>query len=296
MSNTEIDVNKAIEMINNHYKKNELEREKSILPIGSESFTKYSKVYPFTNEKIKSYYRKFNYNGNVLTVTGSGEVLLHSILMGSKDITLFDINVLTKYYTLLKMEAIKSLTVDEFIEYFTTNGDVGYPKMSYDLFKKIEIYLDDDTRYFWNSMYDNFNMTNNEFQEGFFYADGEYFNSDYLTYYRYNVLKRELLEEVNVKFINKGLYELDSDDLDKKYIAIFLSNIVDYLDNRTIFRNYLEKELMPRLVPNGKLLYQYVWNRHCKPYKGSSYSTIKTYEFHGNNYREDEYAYVYTKR
>ena len=61
------------------------------------NYEKYSKVYSFATEPIKSYYKKFDYSNDILSVASSGDILLHAYLMGANNVTLFDVNKLTNY-------------------------------------------------------------------------------------------------------------------------------------------------------------------------------------------------------
>ena len=81
-------------------------------------FKKYDSVYPYNNENINDYYSYFNYSGNVLSVASSGDHMLHAILAGSDDITLFDINILLIGF--LPFEVATPSTSHIFISGFST--------------------------------------------------------------------------------------------------------------------------------------------------------------------------------
>ena len=76
-------------------------------------------IYPFTNENIKGYYELFDFEDkDILCVTSSGDHVINSIFKGAKNIDAFDQNILSKYYTELKIGAIKTLSLEEFINFF----------------------------------------------------------------------------------------------------------------------------------------------------------------------------------
>lgn len=69
-------------------------------------FSEFSPCYKFSNENLAAYYDKFNNsidNGRILTVCGSGDQVLSSILYGAKSIDCFDSNYLTYYGMMLKI-------------------------------------------------------------------------------------------------------------------------------------------------------------------------------------------------
>ena len=90
--NPKQDFKQTIKMLSNKNTKSE-----------NSSFENYDRVYPFTNEAIKLYYKYFKLDEKLLTVAASGDQLLHAILQGCKSATMFDINKLTKYYVNLKI-------------------------------------------------------------------------------------------------------------------------------------------------------------------------------------------------
>lgn len=49
-------------------------------------------IFPWTNEALREYYEKDLSDKKVLTVTSSGDHILHAALGGAKQITGFDIN------------------------------------------------------------------------------------------------------------------------------------------------------------------------------------------------------------
>lgn len=58
-------------------------------------------------------------NGNVLTVCGSGDQVLSSILYGAKKVDTFDSNKLAYYNLKLKLAVLKTLEYEEFINFYS---------------------------------------------------------------------------------------------------------------------------------------------------------------------------------
>lgn len=76
-------------------------------------------IYPFTNENISAYYKNIDFeNKEVLTVVGSGDHILNAFLDGAKSVDAFDINPLAKHYTELKIAAIKTFDLKDYILFF----------------------------------------------------------------------------------------------------------------------------------------------------------------------------------
>src|SRR5574344_2777305 len=72
-----------------------------------------------SNEDIYAYLKYMPVKDkNVLTVTGSGDQILYSILLGARNVDNFDINFLSYYMLELKLAAIKVLDVKEYLNFF----------------------------------------------------------------------------------------------------------------------------------------------------------------------------------
>ena len=81
--------------------------------------SKYNMIYQHTNEELDYYMSKFPIrDGKVLTVAASGDQTLQAISLGAREVTTFDINKFTYYFTYLKYVASCVLEYDEFIKYF----------------------------------------------------------------------------------------------------------------------------------------------------------------------------------
>lgn len=82
------------------------------------TFSEYDLVYLFTNEKIDYILNDTNLSGKLLTVTASADQTLNAILMGAREVQMFDINKFTKYFAELKMSAIKNLSYEDFLKLY----------------------------------------------------------------------------------------------------------------------------------------------------------------------------------
>ena len=75
-------------------------------------FYKYSPIYPYSNEELSILFSALNLEEkDVLSVAGSGDHVFYSYNNGAKNVDLFDIDVLSKYYYYFRMWVIKYLNV-----------------------------------------------------------------------------------------------------------------------------------------------------------------------------------------
>lgn len=198
-----------------------------------------SAVYKVSNERIQDYVKYFNNRNKILSVIGSGDQILNSILMGTKEIDAFDISVFSKYFLELKIAAIKALTIDEYIDFFyeVTNSDEIYE----DMYAKISIYLNPVVLEFWDGLFnffewkDIYNSTmfssepyiasNAINQNKFLQSESEYDNL------------RSLLKGIKIKYYEGDILEIYSYFRDS-YDLVYLSNIVYYC-SKTKYRDML---------------------------------------------------------
>jgi hypothetical protein len=81
-------------------------------------------IYPFTTENLAGYLPLLNLkNKSVLTVSGSGDQVLNAVYFGAGKIDAFDINLLSSVYTEIKMQAVMTLSYQEFLDFFSLRPD-----------------------------------------------------------------------------------------------------------------------------------------------------------------------------
>lgn len=197
-----------------------------------------SQLYPFTTENIKGYFDLFDFtNKDILTVESSGDQVLNLYLKNINSVDLFDINPYSKYYFELKKAAIKTLELDEFIEYFCY---IEYPTLfktnlkvfNKEIYNRIKVCLYKEARYFWDNMY----LENSGFDirsSNLFSKDEERYTilkeaNIYMRDKEYYILKEILNTSKDPEFYNENINELE---LEKKYDVIMLSNIAQYIEN-----------------------------------------------------------------
>lgn len=242
--------------------------------------------YVSTNENLY-YYSKLKLEGkDVLVPTASGDHAFNAIYYGAKSVETFDINAFAALQYDLKETAIKCLSRDEFIEFYTVENFFNLQT-----YIKLRPFLKDDTRIFFDEIY-SFIARNPGEKNVFYPLVEEYFMQDksiirrnpYLKNERtFADMKRKLLKlETPVKHKLCPVHELDS-YFDKKDIVI-LSNILSYYYSNTYRSDeYLDKfeislSSIERLLrPTGIASVLYLFNYHKTPNSTEMRDEISTH-------------------
>jgi hypothetical protein len=218
-------------------------------------------IYRGTNERVdcESYIDALYKKNNILSVIGSGDQVLNSILLGCKNIDAYDISMFPKYYLKFKLAAIKELSYEEYLFFFY--GENSFDKSK---FNRVLNQLDDDTKYFWS--YLTRNRSPKELYDSKLFTGwmptikDEIFRNPYLSdYHKYYELRNKL-NEPTINYIDGNIYEF-SKTLDKDYDLINLSNICmyadcefPYVDVIDAYKKYKSFVKNLRINPDGKIL------------------------------------------
>ncbi len=261
----------------------------------------YDHLFRFTNEALSLYYQDLKIKGSkVLTVTGSGDHLLQAVLNGAKEITAFDQNRFTYYYTLLKIAAIQGLDYLPFKLYFDAFSPLEFSHRIFDTFKD---YLPNDAYQFWEAMYKA------GFEKQNIYLIGPGINANigentYLEEEHFRTLKTRI-HNVSYRFIDSRLEKLSSFlSSQDKYDTVLLSNIFDWLGtdlNPYLEKNYIaliKKEIEPHMVEEGKcVLYASPCNLTVSCFSFAEIdSNIQKKVYPNAYYTNSEAVYTYTKK
>lgn len=195
-------------------------------------------IYPWTNEKLYQYYEKELSGKRVLSVTSSGDHLLHAVLGGSKDIVAFDINHFAKYYAALKIALIKKYYYDDFFDYIEclTNE---CPYLFLNIIKDVKEYLTTDQFLFWIEYIkiissEKYLLSNPETL--FNKIADKTFNA----YYNKNTYKelKSKLKDVNIRYIDANINELLEYNVGC-FDYMYLSNIFSYMADNDIYETMM---------------------------------------------------------
>lgn len=190
-------------------------------------------IYPFTNENIKAYYSYIDFKDkDVLCITSSGDHIINALLAGANEVSGFDINPLAKYYSELKIAAIKSLTLEEFIMFFYDKKLLTYKYFfNKKIYKKFSNNLNGEYKEFWDYFFDKYN------KKDIFYS--YLISDDYLTlrgllevntylneesYYKL----RDILKNKIITYYDVNLKDLST--IDSKFDILILSNVAAFLE------------------------------------------------------------------
>jgi hypothetical protein len=218
-------------------------------------------VYLFATEYISGYNSNFNKMDSYLTVGGSGDQVINAILKGAKEIDVFDCNPLVKRAIALKVASIKSLDRDKFIKYYDT--------FLYKFFDMIKSNLSETDLAYWSSLYE-YAEAKDIYEQLFAYKkndmDEVIRRNNYLMNQEYDKCQK-LINDVHINYLDADFYNLEKYIKNKKYDAINLSNIYEYIvynnfDNEGIvnaFYKYVMDNLYTRLNDDGKIMLSYLY-------------------------------------
>ncbi len=134
------------------------------------SFDNCSVMYAFTTENLKDTLPKLHPKGkDVLSVTASGDHIINLAYLGAKRCDSFDISANASFMAELKIAALKTLSYEEFLTFFTDSAsreivyhgvmagqktvDNNYQVFSYQTYERIRPALSEESAYYWDLMY-----------------------------------------------------------------------------------------------------------------------------------------------
>ncbi len=217
----------------------------SLIPYDVEqSFSKYGYIYPFTNEKLKIIFKYLDLSNRILTVTSSGDQSLFAILNGATKIDCFDKNKLAKYFSELKIAAIKSLSYKQFKKFYKINdlNPINIKKnlnflqnINITYFDKILLNMPDLYAYFFELFYDFIRSINTKVAVLINYNFIPAY-SGYLQKEKYYELKDKLKNVENINYYDCDIFDLKKHIGNKKYSSMVFSNITSYFDEEKLNR------------------------------------------------------------
>lgn len=203
---------------------------------GKNTFHSESFIYKKTNEKLNEFIDLLLNKDKVLSVIGSGDQILNTLLTKPSKIDAFDISVFPKFFLKLKIASIKSLSRDEYIKFFFSTTETFLDEYYDDLyFDKIRKELDIEAEDFWtylfqyNDWYDIYNST--LFSSESVFEEQAIIQNKYLDNDEYYKL-RDILQNVQINYIESNLLDLKINDT---YDLIYLSNILEYVKKSAYF-------------------------------------------------------------
>lgn len=153
----------------------------------------FDKVYPFTTENISGYMTYLNVKDkHIFTVGSSSDQAFNSILLGAKEVTIFDINQNTKKFFEEKKKIILESALSSIYDKILNINDIEF---SSDIFSKkdlskMNLYMKDETSF---------------------------------------SLLKEKLKQIKVNILNGDIFHIENEILHDKFDVMILSNVLQYV-------------------------------------------------------------------
>lgn len=200
----------------------------------------FDKVYPFTTEKISSYFPALNLaDKSILTVGSSCDQVFNALVCGAGKIVVYDINPRVAEFYKIKRNYILSLPREELIPAVFSTPNIPF--------------------------------MGDRFLEEKLVSFNNYLQSDA----NYEVL-RERLKDSDVSFIVGDIFKMREGLGEKKFDRIFLSNVLQYIEYFFPEENpYLVlatnfPEWQSHLNDEGILQFAYLYNHSIKKIKSDA--------------------------
>lgn len=153
----------------------------------------FDKVYPFTTENISGYMTYLNVKDkHVFTIGSSSDQAFNAILLGAKEVTIFDINQNTKKFFEEKKKIILESALSSIYDKILNINDIEF---SSDIFSKkdlskMNLYMKDETSF---------------------------------------SLLKEKLKQIKVNILNGDIFHIENEVLHDKFDVMILSNVLQYV-------------------------------------------------------------------
>ena len=218
----------------------------------TKTFMENSSIYKFTNENITEYFHHLENKEKILSVIGSGNQILNSILAGTNNIDCFDISYFPEYYLFLQIASIISLDEEDYFHYYLSEDrDVMFSDYFYD---KIRDNLKGKYKEFWDYLYmldDGYDIYNSLlFRQDFYSKNQAIKYNPFLQENNYNKLKN-ILTTSNIE-INPVVTDVITTKFSDKYNLIYLSNILNYYFNIKDIVEFMRNKYL--LADEGEIL------------------------------------------
>ncbi|HEX8994021.1 MAG TPA: DUF3419 family protein [Candidatus Paceibacterota bacterium] len=200
--------------------------------------TKDAPMYVYATEMVAHYYEQLGLKGKrVLTVVGSGDQVINALYYGASEVVGYDINRNALYIAELKMAAIKTLSYQEFLRFFS-ESKVGF---EYDIYQRIYPLLSRNCRAYFDRLYREVGKTglgtSPYFRKRNWLVDKtkrKKINAYLATATEYRKMKG-ILESNKPTLIVGSVLELTTNKklIGEKFDLVNLSNIPNYLTGRS---------------------------------------------------------------
>jgi len=281
-----------------------IKQSKETKSLMHKKFKEFCEMYVFTTENLRGYLSKLKVKGKkVLTVTASGDHLINLALLGVTEVHNFDINQNAYFMTELKVAALKVLSYEEFLLFFTDSKDrtqdyVGIVAVEkkveendsvfdYKTYLRIREHLGEDSALYWDMLFEEYHFDGKQLMKSGIVLGGDrtaaIYNNSYLQNEESYNQARDCIDNVTRKYFTMDVLNLHK--LTDTYDTILLSNIYDYATDEwyggiseETFTKYVIEELSQKLNPEGRIsiAYQYHYQNKDRAFTPSLRNLFKS--------------------
>lgn len=251
-------------------------------PLRDDFYHEASIIYKTTNEDVRSYLNLLKDKEKIFSITASGDQILNSILVGSKDITACDVSHFPNYFLALKVAAVKSLSLEDYLNFFvmTDEENMEFSDKYYD---ELRSNLDKNSLEFWDHLFGFFD--GNEIYNSSLFSREVYTlkhfkeRNPYLEEENYKLLRKRL-HDTTIRYVNANLGNSDL-SFNESYDLVNLSSIMYYGTLRNP-KNYLKLLESFNLNDKGMIL-SYVYDISKQFRKNYGSDEFKFQKFNDDN-------------
>ncbi len=242
----------------------------------------FNTLYSFTTENIDGYIDLFDLkNKSLLTLGSSSDQAINAGLVGCKNVTIFDICPLTKFYYFLKLASLLSLERKIFLcflcktnyEKNTSSNPNLYKNQIFNKIKGTLKSLDYESYVIWDYLFSKYESKeiNRLFRIDVNQMDSIIRCNRYLVDDNMYKLARKKMPDVDIKFIEGDVL---FPNINEKYDNVWLSNVGKYLTEKDII--IMIEKMASLLKQNGRMLINYFYSTDI-PYKCES--ALNSYDY-----------------
>ncbi len=246
-------------------------------------FGRFAQLYAFTTENIAGYFHNLDLeNARVLTVCGSGDHIVNAHLRGAEQVTSFDVNILAKLFSELKIAALQKLSFDEFKDFFLLeclDNEYNNRALDIDVYRRLRGLISDEAVSFFDRAYGVFSQDGSQLRKSSLFNTRHDKNelklmcNPYLKNSEQYETAKARIAGKEWNWINSDVVGLERELREAEFDIILLSNIADYAEKMfperaeplQDFRDRVVTPLSRHLRPNGRIVAAYVYDARTEP-------------------------------
>jgi S-adenosylmethionine:diacylglycerol 3-amino-3-carboxypropyl transferase len=228
-------------------------------------------VYSFTTENLSGYFPHLPFkDASVLTVGGSGDQIINAYLHGASEVTAFDINTHSAFYTDLKLAALEHLEFERFKKFLFREDKQN--AFNFGTYQKIRGSMNDISVQFFDQEYHNFSYDGQELRESKLFNNRfdnnelKIMSNPYLqSEENYNKAKNNLKK---TRWFRADVKDLADILEEESFDIVLFSNIADYAykmypetdEHLKEFCSGIIEPIIPNIYKGGILCAAYIYD------------------------------------